>query len=241
MLAAASPSVLALLGICAGVLTTLAGQGGGLFLLIALASFMGPHAALAVSSPALLLGNLHRAFTFRRYIDRPIVKRMILGALPGSIAGGFLVGWLPAIAVNVVLVVCTILAIAKAVFKWKLAIPRSAFVPAGFGVGAMTGTAGGAGVLLAPILLAAGLSGPAFVATTSLVAFATHTGRVLAYGWSGMLGRDLLLQTAIVALSILAGNALGERLRACLAPKTQTIIEYGTLGVCVALSVAGVR
>ena len=52
---------LAALGTIAGILTTLAGQGGGLFLLLAIAALVGPHEALAITAPALLLGNLHRA------------------------------------------------------------------------------------------------------------------------------------------------------------------------------------
>ena len=39
--------LLGVLGLCAGVLTTLAGQGGGLFLLLLCSLLVGPHAALA--------------------------------------------------------------------------------------------------------------------------------------------------------------------------------------------------
>lgn len=236
---------LAVLGIAAGVLTSLAGQGGGLFLLIACSMLFGPHRALAMTAPALLLGNLHRAWTYRRSIDRAVATRMTLGALPGALVGGLLAGAMPAPMISVVLVATTALAIAKALGWIRFAVPRRALAPAGFGIGAMTGTAGGAGVLLAPVLLSAGLGGPAFVGTSSVVAVVTHLGRVAAYGTAGFFsegGAAGVLGAALtLALAIFVGNLLAARLRPRLSSRATLRIEYSTLVVCVALSVAGIR
>ena len=54
-------SVIALLGILAGILTTLAGLGGGMLLVLALSLTSSPVTELAATAPALSLGNLHRA------------------------------------------------------------------------------------------------------------------------------------------------------------------------------------
>jgi uncharacterized membrane protein YfcA len=233
---------LALLGILAGVLTTLAGQGGGLFLLVGCSAIIGPHAALAVTAPALLFGNLHRAALLWRSIDRRVAAKIIAGALPGAIAGGLVAGIMPPIALKVTMVALTLIVIAKATGKLVFTVPGRALAPAGFVIGGMTGTAGGAGVLIAPLLLAWGLTGSAFVATTSLIAVATHAGRVLAYGATGLFARDLLVPTLVVALSITAGNAAASRLRnrmRILDGRLTTWLEYGVLVVCVVLSVAG--
>ena len=58
------------LGIFAGALTTIAGIGGGLVITLVLAAVWEPHLALAVSAPALLLGNVHRLLLLRAEIDR---------------------------------------------------------------------------------------------------------------------------------------------------------------------------
>src|SRR5438045_2862535 len=58
-------AVLLALGIASGILTTLAGQGGGMALLLACSALFGPRFAIALTTPALLLGNLHRAALFR--------------------------------------------------------------------------------------------------------------------------------------------------------------------------------
>jgi uncharacterized membrane protein YfcA len=239
------------LGLMAGVLTTLAGQGGGLLLLLACSALAGPHAALAITAPALLLGNLHRATLLRRHIDRGVAARMIAGALPGALAGGMLVTAFPPGAVRIMLVVITVLAVAKALGLVRFFVPRAALVPAGFVIGGMTGTAGGAGVLSAPVLLSSGLTGRTFVGTSSVVAVATHVGRVAGYAGLGMFSRGLLAATVVVTVAILLGNALGDRVRTWLMPpntqpssekrgeRLMTTLEYATLVVCVVLSVAG--
>ena len=230
---------LALLGLMAGVLTTLAGQGGGLFLLLGCSLLVGPHAALAITAPALLVGNLHRAVLFRRAIDRRIAALMIAVALPGAFVGGLLAGSVPAWALDVFLVGLTLVAIARALRWLSFDVPRWALGPSGFFIGGMTGTAGGAGVLFAPVLLSAGLRGSALVATTSVIAVATHVGRVVAYASDGFFTRDLALWTVLVAAAITVGNAVGERARKRLSQVATTRLEYGVLVVCVGVSLLG--
>jgi uncharacterized membrane protein YfcA len=230
---------LALLGLCAGAMTTLVGQGGGLFLLLVLSVLVGPRAALAITAPALLLGNLHRAVLFRNAIDRGVAGRMMLGAVPGAFAGGLLAGALPEWTLQVMLVAITALAIARALRWLRFDVPRWALAPSGFVIGSMTGTAGGAGVLFAPVMLSAGLTGRAFIGTIATVAFATHAGRVLAYALNGLFTRDLLVPILVVSAAIAAGNAVGERIRARLSALTTTRLEYGVLVICVAVSLGG--
>jgi uncharacterized membrane protein YfcA len=232
------------LGLGAGVVTTIAGQGGGLLLLLACSAIVGPHAALAITAPALLFGNLHRSVLLRTQVDRRVAGRMILGAVPGALAGGLLAGVMPAWGLRSLLVVTTALAVAKAIGLIRFRVPAAALTPAGAVVGVLTGTAGGAGVLFAPVLLSSGLSGRTFVATTSTIAFATHVGRVAGYASLGLFSLSLIAPTVAVTLAIFVGNALGDRLRSALDGATEktrltTTLEYGTLVVCVALSVAG--
>ena len=230
---------LAALGLLAGVLTTLAGQGGGLFLLLFCSLLGGPRMALAITAPALLLGNLHRALLFRSALDRGIAARVIVGAVPASFIGGLLAGAVPEWVLHVMLAGLTGLTIARALHWLSFDVPRWALGPAGFVVGGMTGTAGGAGVLFAPVLLSSGLRARAYVATLSTIAFATHTGRVVAYASNGFFTRDLALPIAVLALAIFAGNALGERVRSRLSDRLTTRLEYGVLVVCVGVSLAG--
>jgi len=235
------PFVLVVTGLLAGALTTLAGQGGGLFLLLVCSVLIGPRDALAVTAPALLLGNLHRAVLFRAHVDRSVAVRMIAGSIPGAFLGGLLAGVVPQVVLQVALVLLTVLAIAKAIGLLRFDVPRGALLPSGFVVGGLTGTSGGAGILFAPVLLAAGLRGRAFVGTIACVAVSAHVGRVVAYASSGFFTRSLVLPIALVTVAIFVGNTLGERIRAKTSEAVTHRLEYGVLVVCVALSLAGVH
>jgi uncharacterized membrane protein YfcA len=230
---------LVLLGLGAGALTTMAGQGGGIFLLLVLGVFVGPHEALALSSPALLLGNVHRAILYRRDAAWGIAARIVAGAAPLAVVGGLLAGRTPGWLIDVVLVSLTIFAFLRASKRINVQIPQRAFPAAGGVVGLLTGTSGGAGVLVSPLLLSTGLTGKRFVGTSAIVAVAIHVGRVSAYAKTGLLRPDHLVAVAVIAASIFAGNALANRMRTYVSERACTRLEYATLAVCALLSVTG--
>jgi uncharacterized protein len=234
-------ALLPLLGVASGALTTLAGLGGGILLLLALSLVWGPTAALAATAPALLLSNLHRFWMFRRDADRRVAGAFIAGALPGSIAGGALAARVPEVALAWVMVAMTAVALARAAGLWKWQPRPTVLLPAGVGIGLLTGTSGGAGVLVAPLLLSTGLTGQAYVATAAICAVAMHTGRVLAYGAGGLVTGETLIRTGILTVALLIGNLIGKRLRArMLDERRARQLEMATLVVCVGLSVAGI-
>ncbi len=228
------------LGVVAGLLTSLAGQGGGLFLLLVISALWSPHMAPVLTSPALLLGNLHRSYLGRREIDRPIAARMAIAVFPGSIVGGMLAGKIPERAISVILVVIVVMSILKAKGFIKLHVAPKALFVLGFAIGVVTGASGGAGVLVGPILLSLGLTGMHYVATNSAIAVAIHVGRVGAYGVAGMFRRDLLLPIAALAGAIFIGNGFSTLIRPRMSPGTVVRLEWGTLIVCALISVVGI-
>jgi uncharacterized membrane protein YfcA len=139
------------------------------------------------------------------------------------------------------MVAMTAVAVTRALGLWTWQPRPSVLLPAGAGIGMVTGTSGGAGVLVAPLLMASGLSGQAYIATGALAAVAMHTGRVLAYGASGLVTEETLVRAAILTAALLIGNLAGKRLRKLLrGEKTAQRLEVGTLIACVALGVVGV-
>ena len=227
-------------------------------MLLALSLVWGPSAALAATAPALLLANLHRLFLFRKDLDRRVAVAFAAGALPGSFVGGLFAARVPEAVLAWLLCAMTGLAILRALGLVAFRAPRAALAPAGLGVGVLTGASGGAGVLLAPLLLSFGLTGARYIASASLAAVAMHVGRVVAYGAGGLITRETLLRTAILAIALFAGNLAGRALRRRLldAPPARPTdsgagpqrrsnarasrLELATLIACVALSLAGV-
>lgn len=227
------------LGLLAGALTTVAGLGGGMFLVLALSVAWDPLTALTVTAPALLLGNTHRALLYRAHVDRRVALPLVLGALPGSIAGGLLAARLPSVALHALMVGMTLVAVARAAGWMSWRPPRGAIGPAGFGIGALAATSGGAGLLAGPLLMTAGLTGEAYVSTAAAGAVAMHLGRIVAYGATGLFDSGNLARSALLAGAILAGNLVGARARKWLPATATPRIELTALGACVLLSLAG--
>lgn len=229
------------LGLVAGAVTTLAGQGGGLLLVLVLSAFVGPHAALALTTPALFLGNAHRAWLCRKVVDRRLAWLTIAGVLPGAYLGGRFAGLASPAVLQWALVLVTALAIGKALRWLTLDVPRGAFVPAGAGIGILAGTSGGAGVLLGPLVHSTGLRGGAFVGTVAVIAVALHAGRLLAYGGAGLLKVSDLPAASLLAVGIFVGNFVGDRVRPKLGERLTGRVELSTLVGCAILSVLGVH
>lgn len=227
------------LGLLAGALTTVAGLGGGVLLVLALSLVTSPAEALATTSPALLVGNLHRLVVGRSDVDRDVARPLALGALPGSALGGLLAVAVPTLVLEVLLVATTALALARAFNRLSFRPGPRALAPAGFGIGIVTATSGGGALLLAPLLLATGLAGARYVASAAAVAVAIHVGRLLGYGAGGLVTADTLVAAAVLAVAIVAGNAVGQRLRRHIDPRGGARLELGVLLVCVALALAG--
>lgn len=231
---------LVLLGVIAGFITTLTGLGGGVFLLIVLAWALGPHQALAVSALALIVGNLHRLYLYRRLLNRPIAGRVALGVVPGALLGGLWASRLPESWIHAFMLAMVGLALLRKLIPGQPTMPRQALAPAGFAIGAAAGAAGGAGVLVSPLLLASGLRGDAYLACAAFIAIAMHLSRVLAYGAGGLMSEATVTSSAVLAIGIPFGNFIADKVRGWIGERAVDGLAYASLVVCAGLAVAGV-
>ncbi len=228
------------LGLAAGALTTIAGLGGGMMLVLVFSLLWDVPAALALSAPALLLGNLHRVWLFRRSVDHRLAKSLALGALPASFVGGLFAVAVPPWVLHWLLVATTAFAITKQLGFVSLSASPSPMVPVGLGAGFVTATSGGGGLLVAPVLLASGLRAEAYVATGAVIAVAMHIGRIGAYGFGGLIDGESLVTSLTLAVAIISGNALGKRARPLMAEGTKLRIAWGAMATAVVLALVGV-
>ncbi len=226
-------------GIIAGVITTVAGMGGGSLLLLFLTALNGPLEALATTAPALLLGNLHRATLYRRQLSRRTAGALALGAVPGALLGGLVATRLPDTVLQGTIVAMATLAVARAAGWLSWRPPAAAVAPVGLVTGAITATSGGAGLLVGPFLLARGLSGATYVGTMAMGAVSMHAGRLLAYGLGGAVDTGILGDGLLLAAAIMAGNLAGDRLRRAVGEDGQRRLQVGVLIATAALAVGG--
>lgn len=209
-------------------------------LVIALSVLKSAREALVVTTPALLLSNLHRAWLLRAAIDRRTAAAFALGAVPFAIVGGLVVPAIPERALSILLVASTLLVLARSRGLVTIRAHRGMVAPAGAAIGALAATAGGAGMLVGPLYLSLGLSGVAYVGTVAISAVALHLGRVVGYGVSGVLTIADLPSAAALLAGLILGNLVAHRLRGRLSPAAEGRIEVASLSLATILAVLGV-
>lgn len=228
------------LGLGAGALTTVAGFGGGMLLVLPLAALTDPRTALAISAPALLAGNLHRVWMLHGDVAWGAAARFSAGAVPGALAGGALTVALPTAVLSWLLLATAAFAVARELGWIRWAPPAGALLPVGVATGLLTATTGSGGLLLAPVLLAIGLRGERFVATGAVIASTIHVARIAAYGAGGLIDEGTLVGAAALAAGIVAGNLVGRRVRRAVSEKAAMRVTWATLAVALTLAVLGV-
>jgi uncharacterized membrane protein YfcA len=234
-------AILVMVGVGAGAMTTLAGQGGGLLALLAVSHGMGPHAALAITAPGLLAANAHRAWLFRAQVRGETLRAVGPAAL---FASAFAARWtlaVPADALRALLAGATALALARACGLLRITVSRRALGAAGAAIGALSATSGGAGLLVGPLLVSAGLERASLVATSAAVAVAMHAGRLAGYAAGGTLRIEQAVAVTLFTAGLLAGNLLGRALRPRIATGPQRVLELGTMVVAAACAILRAR
>jgi uncharacterized protein len=226
------------LGAVAGVVTTVAGLGGGMLLLAVLSYAYGPLTALTLTAPALLVGNLHRVWLFRAQLDHAMLQTVGMGGFLGALAGGLLAVALPGWVLQACIVGAIGAALARTSGAWSWRPPRRLLAAAGVIAGAISATSG-AGVVTGALLWAAGLSGTAYIATASATAFSMHLARTISYGLGGAVTAGGLLASLVLALAIAAGNLTGRAIRDRLTPSLTERAEVSVLVGCAVIAVAG--
>ncbi len=233
-------SLLLALGIAAGILTTIAGMGGGLLLVSVVGVLRGPHEALAITSPALMLSNVQRTWMYRASVDKRVAMLVAAGTAPGALIGGLLLTRLPGALVTALLLATTVIALLRARGLVTLRVGRGALFAAGSAIGALAATSGGAGFLIAPLLMSRGLRGEAYVATISCCAVVLHLGRLLGYGLSGLMHVELLPATGVLVTGLLLGNVGARWLRTQVPAGVEAKLELAALLTTAFCSLVGV-
>lgn len=228
------------IGVAAGAVTTVAGFGGGLLVTLLLSLLWDPHTALGVAAAALLVGNGHRLWALRRVIDRESTPAIVVGSVIGAAIGGWVTAGLEAATIRWLLVAVTALAVGRALGWLRLPRSRSVLFPGGFGVGFVAATTGGGGLLLAPLLLAVGLTDVAFLATGTAAAVAVHVGRIGSYASTGLLRPEHTAMALILAVGLVVGNAAGFSMREWFSVAARERSTWVVLIVGIILALAGV-
>ena len=190
------------------------GFGTGIILTAALTPILGIKAVVPILALAGIIINGGRFWFYRRDFDARIVKLMLPPALLLLLLGTFLYQQLDAAHLSIAIGVVVLLAIPARRFlqSRNLHLGNTGLVVGGGLFGFLNGLASGMGVVLISLLLGAGLTGTAILATDALITIAVDVARSILFSKFDLLsGRGIGLGV-MIGLASLPGSWVASRL-----------------------------
>ncbi len=194
------------------VFHSIGGFAGGLLLAICLAPIVGVKETVPLTSMAMIVSNSARIWAFRNAVNWRAFLYLFGAAAPGVVAGAVFYVTLP---VHHVALLLGIFLIATVPLRRRLEARRFRFglrglAFAGMPFGLISGTTFGAGMMLAPFMLGAGLLGESLVATVAALGFSVNVIKSLIFGFSPLLTQTLAAGGLLIGLCTIPGTYLGR-------------------------------
>jgi uncharacterized membrane protein YfcA len=201
---------------CAAVVTavlhSLGGFAGALMLAVGIAPVVGVKATVPIVSVAMIVSHSSRAWLFRNGIHWPIYLTIVAAGLPGIVTGALLYVELPEriIAVGLGIFLLAMIALRRVLRGWKVSVGRPTIATVAVAWGFISGTTFGAGLMLGPFLLGAGLTGEVLLGTVAMLGFSLNVFKTLVFGLSPLLTGELALIGFGLGVATIPGHRLGR-------------------------------
>lgn len=239
-------AIISLAGFFSGLIKTGVGIGAGLFLLPTLALAFPAKMALGMGAPMMLVSDIMGLrFYWRQWLRWPVLSRLLFSALPGVVAGVFLLPLIPGQAFRL----CVgVFGMCYALSKlWKNfpvgVVLRKLFVrdprrqlPSrqrrdvyvyGFLGGLSTVLAHAGGLVWSIYLVTATWDRRVFVGTTIIMFFITNICKTISYIYIDILTFNTLFNILFSVPMILLGSFIGNKLnKKCNPEKFRNIVLY---------------
>ncbi len=203
-------AAVALLALGAAVVGGMGGFGTGVILTAALAPLIGIKALVPVLAVAGVIINAGRFWFYRGSLDRPALGIVVLAGLPFLVLGTWLYSVLDARAIGTILGIAVIASVPLRRFlKRKQVTLGATGLALGAGVfGLASGVATGTGVILVSLLLGAGLTGPAVLATDALATIVLDLCKAALFQRFDLLDAQAFFTGLVIGVATLPGSAL---------------------------------
>jgi uncharacterized membrane protein YfcA len=198
----------------ASVVGGVAGYGTGLLLPPVLIPLIGAEAVVPVIGLSALVTNGSRLVAFREHLDWRRAGIVSFFALPFSALGAYgytlLSGPGAMLLIGAVLIV---LVPARRLMTRRLGhLDDTGLAFASGGYGLLVGGTSGSGVFLISMLLAAGLSGMAVIATDAAISLPVGIVKSAVFLWQGALPLPAWIMAGVIGLGAIPGAFLARRL-----------------------------
>lgn len=204
---AAELALVGAIAFVASILGGLSGYGTGLVLPIFLAPVVGVPNVIPVMAVGMAINNASRVVAFRHAIEWLHVRRILLLGLPACAAGAY--GYTLLAGRTVALLIGTFLIMSVPLRRWLVranyAFGRHAERSAGGVFGFINGGMTGTGTVLIAILMAAGVQGPALIATDAVISLTMGVVKVALFGTFARLDGELMLAGLLIGACTIPG------------------------------------
>lgn len=202
------------------------GFGGVLMLSICLAPILGVKTTIPVVAVAGMISNVTRATLFRKHINVAAATSVLVTAIPGIVVGAWLYSRMSG---QIVALVLGLFLLASVPLRRNFARREIVVDRAGLaGSGAIFGIAGGfvvgAGLILAPFLLGAGLIGEAMVGTVAIIGFILNMTKTVVFGSTAVLTLPLIALGIAIGLVSVPGVWCGRWILANTSIRLHTLL-----------------
>jgi len=218
-------TIFLVIAVCFGAaaLSGMSGFGAGLIIALFLTPILGAKAVVPVLSVVMLINNFSRVWFFRGELHWRLIGLVAAPATVTAILGAVVYDRLESDVVQALLgtVLIGSIPLRRYLAGRSVAPSSGVMVAFGGGFGFLSSLVVGAGMLVVPLLLGAGLAGASLLATDAAIAVAVNIVKIAAFGSLETLDTQL----AVIALIMGAITIPGTWLAAWIVRRTDVRIH----------------
>ncbi|HEY8369206.1 MAG TPA: sulfite exporter TauE/SafE family protein, partial [Thermodesulfobacteriota bacterium] len=180
----------------------------GLLITVFITPIIGARAVIPVLSVLMIVTNVSRICFFFSSLDARVVATIAATAVPGAIVGATAYVNLDQDAIQALLGAVLVLSVPlRRYVAGKRLVPGTwSLLAFGAGFGFLSSVTVGAGILLIPMLLGAGLAGPALLVSDAAIGLIVNLTKVVMFGTYEVLTWPLVLMALAMGLCTVPGT-----------------------------------
>ncbi len=215
------------------MLHSVGGFAGALLMAIAVAPVLGVKETVPVVATAMMISHASRAWLFRKAVDWDAFRMLMCFGLPFIVLGVLFYVELSERAVALFLgtFLLVTLPLRRYLAGKSIAVPRRAIAAVAVPYGFISGTSFGAGMILAPFMLGAGIVGETLLATVAVSGVMLNVTKTVAFGLSPLLTAELAALGVALGLCTFPGHAVGRWIVRRTSIRVHTLVLEAFVGI----------
>ena len=224
-------AIIGLISAVSAMLTTLSGIGGGFLIAPVLAPVVGMKALVPLIAVNAAWSNINRVVFYWRFINIRIALWMLLPSLPGVVVGASIYDTLEpgAIACILGIVLFVSVPLNRHLRGRHWTAGKRTLVIAGFIYGIISGASLGAGLAVIPVLLGAGLMGPALLGTDAVIGAVNSLFRIGVFAVHDLITVGLVIAGLLIGACSVPGSWVAAQIIKRTDLRLHTLIMEGLI------------